>query len=749
MNVAVAVWSVAKGAPGATVPLAAMSIWLLAGAAPLLVAAATRAPGFDDPPTGRTNLAEAGSAYAVIVLLGDQPRDVAATTVALAASTAPTVVAITGDAVAVDHDDRERDRRDFPDATIAYGATPDAAIVEAAATIAEATTLLVSARAFPRHDRCRGAASLIGDGPGVLIAVGDHLDVDDLVVTDGDGIDSALRTAARQEGLTMWEQDGVMTSTRLLRERPPAPDAPLGTWLRSLAVDDVAGYQVARALSTHLAPSDAADRWSESARRASARALELRRAVADGWWKTRLLAAALLVRECYAPFALGALALPVYVLVTGQAPWSGSSGRVGLVVVTWLSVRWALLRLILRVRTRPVDDALDAVRGTGASLIATAAALTGRPRPRRAERRRHGSPVRSHRRPTSVVAASVTAVGIVAALYAGDVTPWSGAIALVALTVLWTLVLGGLVESNRRHTRVRVPLRLHAELDSRPVRLVEGSTEGVRVEGDRQPPEVGARLDLLIAPDHAAATQPTHGWIRTTAHVRHLRTAIEAGDSWSAGCRLSLVDTTRARWAAVLYSAAVEAVSDPVRLGIDAGPGTRAGEARIGTTAVLRGLATMVAVLASVTVAALSVTIASGYRPMVVESATMSPTYRPGDLAILAPTDPVRLRVGDPVVRSRRDIERVVSIRSAAHGYRVESSGDAEGSTRRWTVGRNRSVLRVVWSIPWVGAPLGYLREQPLAAVAAVVALAVLVYASATARRGEPDRRSGVAPPDR
>jgi signal peptidase len=110
-----------------------------------------------------------------------------------------------------------------------------------------------------------------------------------------------------------------------------------------------------------------------------------------------------------------------------------------------------------------------------------------------------------------------------------------------------------------------------------------------------------------------------------------------------------------------------------------------------------------------------------GYRPVVVLSGSMVPTFRPGDTILVRPKPAADVRVGDiityeiPVGDHHVESHRVVKILSGGASPTVITQGDANSSPDPW---RARLTGRTIWTtfqvVPKVGYGILVLRSKYL-----------------------------------
>ncbi len=177
--------------------------------------------------------------------------------------------------------------------------------------------------------------------------------------------------------------------------------------------------------------------------------------------------------------------------------------------------------------------------------------------------------------------------------------------------------------------------------------------------------------------------------------------------------------------------------------------GTRTGR---GAQLVDRVAMALVAACSVVAIAAL-VLVLLGFRPLVVRSGSMMPTYEVGDVVLVGQVRADELRDGDVAsLEHFPDVgegltHRVREVRTADGTTEVETRGDANSSSENWAVSSDTMVGRVVASVPAIGGPATLVRTAtaPLfigvALVAVIVVLVLRAFAATPARPRSADRQ--------
>jgi signal peptidase I len=752
--------------PGSAAAAAAIGLALLWGAAgigaDLLARVGTRAPAsVPREADGTAPADQVGSEPAVtaVVRLGEVPDEVARTTVAVAAEVGPTILVVAG--------------RDTPDwvadgVEVVHAEDPASGLADAVAGVRTEATLVLSARALPCGDACRAAAALLtggtsegADGAAAtqadwVIGRCEPLNDDRFGPGRRDAVDAGLRHRVARSGLWLWENDATLVRTELLQQHPPAPGRPLGRWLRERAADGAAGLVVEDTLSLRAAPVSARRYWPDTQARQRAAVADLSDATRrSSSARHRLLGAALLARALSGWTLV--LWLAALVLVSDGLPTRVHPVAYVPLLLAGAAAPWAALRLSLGLRPSLVGDGLAALYAVPGSIAATGAALSGRVRPTR---------VALPSRPlvwVALVATVVAANGLLAADPGGD----SGRVAALAsvalLVLLWMFTVRSLVERTWERTGFRVPLDLPATITSHegwhlPVRIVDGSAGGIAVSGEQTGLGPGDEVTVEVDVPHVGEGGPgpdgsdgSRLSLTGTVVARRHRDGHEL-----LGVELRAVGPDPAVWATTLVQAARHGRPGgvaPVRERTD--PGMHVG-------AVLDRTVLGAVVVTSLGVVAVLGLVLLGFRPLVVRSGSMVPTFAVGDLVLVDTVRAADLRPGE--VATRFDApetadsltHRVRAVSVAGDRVVVETRGDANTSSEVWEVPADTPVGVVVASVPLVGRPATLVRTSGgwMAAAAALVTAAVVtVLLAPRARRhgvrgprtSRPGRRHPVA----
>ena len=711
LGVAAATVVLAPG--GQRVAAAGIAVALAWSCASLFAALLGRRPR--DGEVRRVELPAAGGTASVttIVRVGDEPAEIARSTVALAGRAGPTIVVAT-DPTRVEG---------LASLAESVHTDPDiaAAVREAARVASTEAVLLVSARAVPRTDVCARAATLLDDETGWVSGTTVPLTRDQFVSNRREVVGAALRRRSVSD-LVLWESDATLVRRDLLAEHELGSSHSWGTWLRARAGDGVRGCSIDDALAMRAAPVAADSYWPDALARQRAVAVDLAGAVGTGARSARLDALLLLLRELWAyPVTLLAVCL---VLIGGHA---GGVELLGLVAALGVSaaLRWAALRVGLGVDLRARADATSAIYHLPGSYSALPAAITRRVRP---VGRAWGT------RPLVWGALALTLV--TGALFVGGATAGTGtrvaaALCLVTLGLLWAFAVRSLVERSWQRRSYRVRLQLAATLDGEAVTTVDGSPGGVAVAGrfTATLPAVGDEVDLEIRLDDGTA-------LDISGVVADRRST---GGRTQLGIELHGGSNTIGAWSAQLLRAA--ATQSP---SADLGGG-RTGDApqvdherhrtpRAVAVTVLHRLLSAVVVVASLLVAAALVLVLLGFRPYVIRSGSMIPTYGVGDIVLVEQVRADQLRPGDVASleyyapTGEGLTHRIREIRHVGDDLEFETRGDANEHSETWTERPDALVGKVVASIPAIGAIATSARTAtvPMLALVGVIALAVV-----------------------
>jgi signal peptidase I len=654
-----------------------------------------------------------------VVRLGDEPPETARSTIALARREGPTVVIAAGRAVP-DELAAEADAVHVAD-------TIGEALVAAAAAASTDAILVVSARAVPRMAACRHAAALLDERVGWVLGASRPFNRDRYASDRREVVGAALRRRS-VTSLALWETDATLVRRDLLVAHPLVPGRPWGAWLRARASEGLRGERVDDTLSWRAAPVAAGSYWPDAVARQRASAADLSMAIGTGPLRARLGAAFLLARELYAYPLIVWFSAPLLIEDAGTLGidvWPAIAALVATGVARWWSLRAALGLTLM-----PRSDVTSALYHAPGSLAALLAAIRRRVTPL-------GRSVPT--RPLVWAALVLTAVagyGLVRNEPGATSSRLAVVASIVMLGMLWAFTIRSLVERTWSRSSYRVRLSIPATVDGAAATTVDGSPGGVAVRGrfdaGRTAPgtevEVELRLDdgtVAHIPAVVAARRPSRGEQLLGLEL-HAGTA--AMDEWSAQ-----------------LLRAVESPSAPTAPTVAHEQATST-RSRLATIADRLVMGAVVAI--SVAVIAALVLVLLGFRPLVIRSGSMVPTYQVGDVVLVDQIRADELRAGDVASLEYYPeygeslTHRVRSVREVDGRVDVETRGDANDSSENWSVPADAMVGRVVASIPAIGAPATLVRTATVPLVIGVIVLAIVV---AVLLRG---RRPGAGAPD-
>ncbi len=698
-TLALAVLAVLTAGHGQLLVGLAVSVALVWSCAPLV--AALTAPR---PEAAGADPTTVPGTVTTFVRLGDEPPEIARSSVALAHRAGPTVIVA-------------REREIPEDLALEADAVRTAPTVEeavraAAAEVDTDAVLLLSARAVPEMSACRSAAGLLDEDTGWVTGSSHPFNRDRYASDRREVVGSELRRSAARSGAALWENDATLVRTDLLVDHPLDTGRTWGAWLRERQRDGLRGTQVDGALSLRAAPVAAGAFWPDSLARQRASAVDVAGAVTTGPGPARCQAALLLARELYVYPLLVWLLTPVLMgdgFSFDVNPWLAVAA-VALAAIA----RWWSLRAVLGVEPMPRSDLLGAVYHAPGSLSALGAVLRGRIRPRRG---------RAPTRPlvwAALVLTVVAAVGLLRHEPGQSASRAAVGLSLVMLGVLWAFTVRSLVERNWSRTSYRVRLRRPATVDGASAETVDGSPGGVALRG-RFPADVypvGSEVDVTVSLDDDT-TFRSSGVIAARRRSRgadllglELHPGPAALDGWSA----QLLRHSDAPPTDHVPTVALERVAPRSRLAV-----------------ALDRLVMGVVVVTSVAVIGALVLVLLGFRPLVVRSGSMVPTYHVGDIVLVEQIRADQLRPGEVVSLAYYPeygeslTHRVRSVRDVDGGVQVETRGDANDTSEVWTVAPDAQVGRVVASLPAIGAPATMVRTATVPLAIGVAALAMIV----------------------
>lgn len=695
--------------PGQRLVGAAVAVTLVWSCAPLALVLLTprRAPADADDESEEHSAEQTDptTGFTTFVRLGDEPPAIARSSVALARRMGPTVI-VTRAGEIPEELHLEADAVHTAD-------TIEQAVLEAAASVDTDAVLIVSARAVPQAAACARAAQLLDDRTGWVVGTSRPFNDDRYASDRREVVGAALRRYAVRAGVDLWENDATLIRSELLAEHPLEVGRPWGAWLRERRAEGLRGAEVDDALSLRAAPVAAGSYWPDALARHRAVAADAGSAVRQGGARARVVAALLVARELYAyPLAVW-LMVPV-LMSEGFAfrvdPWV-LSVLLGAAAV----LRWWSLRALLHVETLPRADLSAAVYHAPGSLAALVPALRG-----------HLGTGRRRTTPTrplvwaALVLTVVAAYGLLRHEPGQSPSRVAVAVSLAMLLALWAFTVRSLVERNWSRSSYRVPMTLEASVAGVTATTVDGSPGGLAVRGRFPAGAFGAGTEVDVEvhlDDDVLFSSPAVVAARRRSRGRdllglELHPGPDALDDWTA----QLLRAAEAPGGGHLRSVSHERTTG----------GDRAGEVMD------RSVLGAVVVISVAVVVALGLVLL-GFRPFVVRSGSMVPTYHVGDIVIVEQIPADQLRPGDVASLEyypdfgESMTHRVRSIRQVDGAVQVETRGDANDRSEVWAVAPDALVGRVVASVPAIGAPATLVRTNrgPLLVGLALLMLAV------------------------
>jgi signal peptidase len=673
---------ISRAAPGRELLVAVLVLallWGLGGSIALAILPRHRTD--DRPADDDTEPADQEVRIGTLMHLGGVPDQVARTTSAIAADAGPVALVLP-------------DGRSAPsglDPSIVVIGADDADELAVFRRRCDAV-LLTSARAVPTEE-LSAAADQLANGADWVQGRAEPLNHDRFGPVRRDALDAAVRRRALDVGLWSWEPDATVVRSELLATHPMEPGRPLGSWLRARAEQGHRGVAIDQVLTRRAAPVAAAGYWPETTARQRAAVADLSDAAVTGRGRARLVAAGLLTRALSGWSVLWWLI--ALVLLADGSPVRSSAGVLAATVLVSLVLRWLAPHLATGLRPSPFADLLAGLYAMPGSLSATSSALARRIRPvRRAW----------SNRPLvwlALVATAAAASVVLTARPDDGAATLAAAVAAVLLVLLWAFTVRSLVERSWQRVGFRIPLDLPAEVEScadpGPWRLVDGSPGGFALSGPdtglSRGDEVTVRVDDLRL----------HGVV---ADVR------ASGGDRVVGVELRTAEPGTAAWAHTLE----HALGAPPPTSTEAVVDERADTDRWGRRADRAAIGLVVA--ASLAVVLVLGLVLVGLRPLVIRSGSMEPTYRVGDVVLVATERAGDVRLGQVVTRFDAPqaadslTHRVREVSRTGDVVRVTTRGDANDTSEVWSAPADRPVGVVVASVPWIGLPLTEARSS-------------------------------------
>jgi signal peptidase len=126
---------------------------------------------------------------------------------------------------------------------------------------------------------------------------------------------------------------------------------------------------------------------------------------------------------------------------------------------------------------------------------------------------------------------------------------------------------------------------------------------------------------------------------------------------------------------------------------------------------------------------------AFGARPMVVQSGSMTPAIRTGDVVVVSPTAPTEAEIGDIVTFQEPNgsgnllVHRVRAISPEDGEIAVVTQGDANTTRESWKVPVDGTIGMVDYRIPMLGFATGWI-NGPAGRIGLIIVPALLLAAS-------------------
>jgi len=716
VTIAVAVFAAARsdllGAPSGVL-LVLPLLWSGAATVGLLAIGPARRPA-------RRRTVTAG--YTVILRVGAEADERVVGAAALARRHAEVLVAMTG-RFALAELLREIGFK------VVTAPSAEEAMSRAARVASTDALLIVSPLAVISNDACRHAAALLTDRVGWVLGPTGALDPDVIDPERDRGLWALHRSRAERAGLVMWEPDAMMIRTSLLRDAPLRRRRLWGRWLRQRAAEGWVGVEYREPLTTLTFSGPLDTFWAIRAAQQSALSADLAAGVVRASnWRQRLMFGGLLLGELRGVALLCWLLAPAAVAVAGEFPLRMAPGTYAAVVLGASLARVAANRFRYGASFRPLREIVRAAYDAPGSLMSLRSAV---------RRRRRRATRGVSRRLVVWTLIPFTAFTVLES-FAHDtrisesVFPFSTALAVVNLALLWTVLLRGSGLRRVFRTSLRVPLRRGVVVGGRLGESVDVSLSGIAVRGAPADLSVG---DVVIVTIDLSLNEQFPAIVRR----REVRPDENGGDEVLVGLQVCLDEATRVPWFR-LVSEGMRAVDPSVpvlqvnRTRWSDAPAVRGGISR---SWVDRAALVFTAV-ASLMTAILVILPIVGLQPLVVRSASMEPTLQVGDVILDRPASIDSVDIGeivtfaDPLGRGDQLTHRVRSIDEVAGELHVETRGDANDESEYWSARPGDQLGVVVARIPKAGlvlsAGLGTpVVRQALLLLGTGIALAALV----------------------
>ena len=141
-----------------------------------------------------------------------------------------------------------------------------------------------------------------------------------------------------------------------------------------------------------------------------------------------------------------------------------------------------------------------------------------------------------------------------------------------------------------------------------------------------------------------------------------------------------------------------------------------------------------------------------GFKPVVVLSGSMEPALHVGDVAVLRPVDPDRLKVGDVITyraAGHLTTHRVIRIEEGQSGRAFYTKGDANKTADGAPVHSDSIVAMVFYSVPRLGFLVTFANSTAgiLALIVGPAGILALMWVRDRMRKGPRGRRTATAIP--
>lgn len=107
--------------------------------------------------------------------------------------------------------------------------------------------------------------------------------------------------------------------------------------------------------------------------------------------------------------------------------------------------------------------------------------------------------------------------------------------------------------------------------------------------------------------------------------------------------------------------------------------------------------------------------LAVGDQSFVVQSGSMTPTIRTGDVVVVEPIQAAEVRVGDIITFRNPDdnsqllTHRAVAVEESGKGLAITTQGDANSGRENWKIKADGELGQVLYRVPWLGFPVSWI----------------------------------------